>query len=44
MAREDEDLGNVPDDQRWRPCLTTDDPNEVWTDSFSNILSTFKWR
>ncbi|HZY56244.1 MAG TPA: fused MFS/spermidine synthase, partial [Rubrobacteraceae bacterium] len=44
MAREDEDLGNVPDDQRWRPCLTTDDPDEVWTDSFSNILSTFKWR
>ncbi|MDQ3965499.1 MAG: hypothetical protein M3246_03445, partial [Actinomycetota bacterium] len=44
MAREDEDLGSVPNDQRWQPCLTTDDPDEVWTDDFSNILSTFEWR
>ncbi|MDQ3966181.1 MAG: fused MFS/spermidine synthase, partial [Actinomycetota bacterium] len=44
MAREDEDLGSVPNDQRWQPCLTTSDPYEVWTDDFSNILSTFEWR
>jgi spermidine synthase len=44
MARTKEDLGSVPDDQRWKPCATTSDPGDVWTDDFSNILSTFNWR
>ena len=43
MARNNEDLGNVLNDPRWRPCLTTPDPEDVWTDDFSNILSTFNW-
>jgi hypothetical protein len=44
MANKKEDLGSVPDDQRWRSCAVTSDPSDVWTDDFSNILSTFKWR
>ena len=43
MANKKEDMGSVPNDQRWRPCAITSDPSDVWTDDFSNILSTFKW-
>jgi len=43
MANKKEDLGSVPNDQRWRSCVVTSDPSDVWTDDFSNILSTFKW-
>jgi hypothetical protein len=45
MAREDADLGSVPDDPRWQPCASSPDPEEsAWTDDFSNLLSTFNWR
>ncbi|MDQ3927460.1 MAG: fused MFS/spermidine synthase, partial [Actinomycetota bacterium] len=44
MAREDTDLGSVPDDQRWHPCFRKDGSDGVWTDDFSNLLSTFNWR
>ncbi|MDQ3965508.1 MAG: fused MFS/spermidine synthase, partial [Actinomycetota bacterium] len=43
MAREEADLGSVPNDQRWQPCETTPDSDNVWTDDFSNLLSTFDW-
>jgi hypothetical protein len=44
MARDEADLGDVPNDERWHPCTTTSDPSsDVWTDDFSNLLSTFKW-
>lgn len=43
MARNNEDLGKVVNDPRWQPCETTSDPEDVWTDDFSNILSTFNW-
>jgi hypothetical protein len=44
MARQPSDLGNVPGDGRWQPCSTTSDPSsDVWTDDFSNLLSTFNW-
>jgi hypothetical protein len=42
MARKDADLGDVPNDSRWQPCDTS--PSDVWTDDFSNLLSTFNWR
>jgi spermidine synthase len=42
MARREADLGSVPDDQRWHPCFRKAG-SEVWTDDFSNLLSTFKW-
>jgi hypothetical protein len=42
MAREEEDLGSMADDERWQPC--SQDPNSaVWTDDYSNLLSTFQW-
>jgi hypothetical protein len=44
MAREDADLGSLPSDSRWQPCANTADTDEVWTDDFSNLLSTFEWR
>jgi hypothetical protein len=44
MAREDADLGSVPDDPRWQPCATNPGSDDVWTDDFSNLLSTFEWR
>ncbi|MDQ3925765.1 MAG: hypothetical protein M3272_02075, partial [Actinomycetota bacterium] len=43
MARESADLGSVPDDPRWEPCATDPDADSVWTDDFSNLLSTFAW-
>jgi len=42
MARDDADLGSVPNDERWQPCETNPD-SDVWTDDFSNLLSTFNW-
>jgi hypothetical protein len=42
LAREEEDLGRMSYDSRWQPCAT--DPSVgVWTDDFSNLLSTFDW-
>jgi hypothetical protein len=41
LARDEADLGSVPDDPRWQPCVTNPDPDKVWTDDFSNLLSTF---
>ena len=41
MARDDADLGAVPNDSRWAPCATND--SDVWTDDFSNLLQTFDW-
>ncbi len=41
LARDDADLGDVPDDPRWAPCSTN--ARDVWTDGFSNLLSTFDW-
>src|SRR5918997_937911 len=41
LARDEADLGSVPDDPRWAPCATNDDTDTVWTDDYSNILSTF---
>src|SRR5215216_1229154 len=43
MARESADLGSVPDDPRWEPCATGPGADSVWTDDFSNLLSTFAW-
>ena len=44
LARNEADLGSVPSDDRWHPCMTSDDPeNDVWTDDFSNLLSTLVW-
>lgn len=39
LAREEADLGGVPDDGRWQPCTTN--ASGVWTDDFSNLLGTF---
>jgi spermidine synthase len=44
LARNEADLGSVPDDPRWQPCVANPDPDRVWTDDFSNLLSTFHWR
>ncbi|MCA1738476.1 MAG: fused MFS/spermidine synthase, partial [Actinobacteria bacterium] len=42
MARGEGDLGSMADDERWQPC--SQDPNSaVWTDDYSNLLSTFQW-
>jgi hypothetical protein len=43
MARDEEDLGNVARDARWQRCETSADTGKVWTDDYSNLLSTFKW-
>ena len=43
MARDEEDLGNVARDARWRRCETSAETDRVWTDDFLNLLSTFKW-
>jgi hypothetical protein len=44
MARDEEDLGDVPGDPRWQPCETNPETDKVWTDDFSNLLSTFEWK
>jgi spermidine synthase len=41
MARKPADLGSVPDDERWQTCATKG--GDVWTDDFSNLLSTLEW-
>ena len=41
LARDEADLGSVPNDPRWSPCQTNAETDKVWTDDYSNILSTF---
>ena len=41
LARDEADLGSVSDDPRWAPCQTNAETDRVWTDDYSNILSTF---
>ncbi|MCA1717592.1 MAG: fused MFS/spermidine synthase [Actinobacteria bacterium] len=41
LARDEADLGSVPDDPRWAPCRTNTETDKVWTDDYSNLLSTF---
>ena len=41
LARDQADLGNVVDDPRWAPCQTNTETDRVWTDDYSNLLSTF---
>jgi hypothetical protein len=41
LARDEDDLGSIPDDPRWQPCVTNPETDRVWTDDFSNLLSTF---
>ena len=43
LARNEADLGSVPNDPRWQPCVTSGNSENVWTDDFSNLLSTFDW-
>ncbi|MDQ4063035.1 MAG: fused MFS/spermidine synthase [Actinomycetota bacterium] len=43
LAREDADLGNVPTDPRWAPCATNPETDRVWTDDYSNLLSTVQF-
>jgi hypothetical protein len=42
MARSLDDLGSIPNDGRWQR-LQADPRAPVWTDDFSNILSTFRF-
>ena len=42
LARSEADLGEVPNDPRWAPCRTNTDTNLVWTDDYSNLLSTYR--
>ena len=42
MSRDEGDLGSLADDSRWSSCATDPD-SAVWTDDFSNLLSTFAW-
>ncbi|MBA4117017.1 MAG: fused MFS/spermidine synthase, partial [Rubrobacter sp.] len=42
MTREEGNLGGMADDERWRPC-DQDSGSAVWTDDYSNLLSTFQW-
>jgi hypothetical protein len=44
LARNEADLGSVPNDPRWQPCQSSPEADRVWTDDFSNLLSTFDWR
>jgi spermidine synthase len=44
VARDASDLGSLPDDPRWSPCVTSPSGADyAWTDDFSNLLSTFNW-
>ena len=43
LAREDADLGSVPTDPRWAPCVTNTETDKVWTDDYSNLLSTVQF-
>src|SRR5215203_2807569 len=42
LARSEADLGEVPNDPRWAPCRANTDTNLVWTDDYSNLLSTYR--
>ena len=42
MSREEGALGSMADDARWSSCETNPD-SPVWTDDYSNLLSTFVW-
>jgi hypothetical protein len=42
MSREEGGLGSMADDARWSSC-DTDADSPVWTDDYSNLLSTFVW-
>jgi len=42
MARRPEDFGALRADPRWRPVPASN--QVVWTDDFSNVLGTFRWR
>ena len=44
MAREDADFGNLLNTGLWQPCAANPNSDNVWTDDFSNLLSTFNWR
>jgi hypothetical protein len=41
LARDEADLGSVPNDPRWAPCATNPETDKVWTDDYSNLVSTF---
>jgi hypothetical protein len=43
LARNEADLGSVPDDPRWHTCETSTETDRVWTDDYSNLLSTFQF-
>ncbi len=43
LARDEANLGSVPNDERWQPCESNPDRDRVWTDDYSNLLSTFDW-
>jgi hypothetical protein len=42
MARQEDDLANLANKGRWQPCRTYPAWG-VWTDDFSNLISTFLW-
>jgi hypothetical protein len=42
MSREEGALASMADDARWSSCETNPD-SPVWTDDYSNLLSTFVW-
>jgi len=42
MTREEGNLGGMAGDERWRPC-DQEPGSAVWTDDYSNLLSTFQW-
>lgn len=42
IARRAKDFGALNADSRWRPVLVG--RQAVWTDDFSNVLGTFRWR
>ena len=42
MARDQDDLGGIPGGAQWQPCASNPDQG-LWTDDFSNLLSTFDW-
>jgi hypothetical protein len=42
MARDDGDFGSMSNDPRWASCQLDPD-TAVWTDDYSNLLSTFNW-
>ena len=43
LARDTKALGSLMDDARWQP-LHVNDQSAIWTDDYSSILDTLKWR